>query len=147
MLLCEPTEKQISHPAGLKIVGVFPFEGIINRIGKPKGSFVYKGYKPNLSSDRLLLFKREFKKGNLKCCICGEKPTHFVLDLPVKGEVNQPHFNLYKIFRDENNNKKFLLFTKDHIVPRSKGGKDHLDNYQVMCQVCNSKKGDSYDEI
>jgi len=28
----------------------------------------------------------------------------------------------------------------DHIIPREAGGKDHLDNYQTMCDSCHAKK-------
>ncbi len=35
----------------------------------------------------------------------------------------------------------FRNFTIDHVVPRAKGGTDHLDNLQVLCGVCNSVKG------
>ena len=34
----------------------------------------------------------------------------------------------------------------DHIIPKSKGGKDHIDNYQLMCEECNSKKGATLEE-
>ncbi len=36
----------------------------------------------------------------------------------------------------------FRNLTVDHIVPRSKGGTDHLDNLQLLCGACNSTKGD-----
>jgi 5-methylcytosine-specific restriction endonuclease McrA len=39
------------------------------------------------------------------------------------------------------------MITKDHIIPRSKGGKDILDNYQPMCIICNSKKADKLEEL
>lgn len=32
--------------------------------------------------------------------------------------------------------------TVDHVVPRSRGGKDHLSNYVLSCLGCNNVKGD-----
>ena len=34
--------------------------------------------------------------------------------------------------------------TKDHIIPKSKGGKNELSNYQTMCTYCNNEKADKY---
>ena len=31
--------------------------------------------------------------------------------------------------------------TVDHVVPQAKGGSDHLDNLQLLCNACNSMKG------
>ena len=36
----------------------------------------------------------------------------------------------------------FRNLTVDHIVPQSHGGSDHLDNLQLLCGACNSKKGE-----
>ncbi len=35
----------------------------------------------------------------------------------------------------------FRNLTVDHVVPRSRGGTDHLDNLQLLCGACNSMKG------
>ena len=35
----------------------------------------------------------------------------------------------------------FRNFTVDHIVPRSRGEHDHIDNLQLLCNACNSQKG------
>ena len=35
----------------------------------------------------------------------------------------------------------FRNLTVDHVVPQSKGGSHHLDNLQLLCGACNSKKG------
>jgi len=29
----------------------------------------------------------------------------------------------------------------DHVIARNKGGTDHPDNLQLLCNACNSKKG------
>jgi len=33
-------------------------------------------------------------------------------------------------------------FETDHIIPKSKGGGDYYENYQLLCGSCNRIKGD-----
>ena len=35
----------------------------------------------------------------------------------------------------------FRNMTVDHVVAQAKGGTDHLDNLQLLCNACNSMKG------
>ncbi|MFV0389056.1 MAG: HNH endonuclease [Pyrinomonadaceae bacterium] len=39
------------------------------------------------------------------------------------------------------NSKNGVILHIDHIIPRSKGGMDKLDNYQTLCETCNIGKG------
>jgi 5-methylcytosine-specific restriction endonuclease McrA len=40
-------------------------------------------------------------------------------------------------------NGKNVVLTIDHVVPRSKGGKNTWDNVTTACSSCNQKKGNS----
>lgn len=91
------------------------------------------GFRVSLSSDRLAVFAK-----SLICTQCGITGSIFKLDL--QGN-SAPHLNLYAIKSDGTE----MLMTKDHIVPKSKGGHDSLDNYQTMCADCNVAKGNSHD--
>ena len=87
----------------------------------------------NISSLRLQCFKRS------KVCVrCGLKGTIMSLDsFKSNSDRGGYHFNLYAVFEG-----KLRLMTKDHITPKSKGGRNHLSNLQTMCDQCNNKKGD-----
>ena len=40
----------------------------------------------------------------------------------------------------------FKLYEVDHLVPKSRGGTDHLGNLQLLCGHCNKIKGDKPQE-
>lgn len=46
------------------------------------------------------------------------------------------HFNLYAVDPDGTE----VLMTKDHVIPKSKGGKDVIGNFVTMCEPCNLYK-------
>jgi len=81
-----------------------------------------------------------------KCVCCGLEGTIMLLEYSKPGKVvpgqfadfQRPHFNLYA----ELPGGKLILMTKDHIIPVSKGGPDHVDNLQTMCSRCNRLKSD-----
>lgn len=86
---------------------------------------------PRLSSSRLILFK---EKG-IRCVTCDLEATHFVLEAVGK---ERPHLNLYALCEQG----REILFTKDHIHPKARGGRDEMGNYQPMCEPCNGRKAD-----
>lgn len=79
-----------------------------------------------------LRYKTFIEKG-YRCVCCGRVGAYYALEKAIGGNQKRAHFNLYS--SDD------VLMTKDHILPRSKGGKDCIENMQTMCTICNSEKG------
>ena len=80
-----------------------------------------------------LRYKTFYQKG-CKCVVCGKEGTHFRL---CGDEATQRrHFNLYT--------EDGTLMTKDHIVPKSRGGQNLVSNMQTMCTTCNAAKGNDF---
>jgi len=102
---------------------------------------VYKGsdgaiWSVKMSSHRYWVFRK-----SLSCVACGRVGNIMVLQRD-RNQSCQPHFNLYSVEEDGT----WILMTKDHIVPVSKGGANHISNYQTMCCECNELKGNSHEQ-
>lgn len=93
-------------------------------------------HRVKVGSCRLRLFKK-----NHKCVNCGLEANTFILEKCHTSDVT-PHLNMYRKCR----NGRLILFTKDHIIPKSKGGKTHMSNLQTMCCYCNVCKGDKVEK-
>lgn len=87
-----------------------------------------------MGSQRYQLF---VEKG-CKCVACGIEGKYFALERHLSGSPYKYHFNLY----GKDHTGREVMLTKDHIVPRSRGGRNRLDNYQVLCSPCNTNKAD-----
>lgn len=115
---------------------VLPFVELSNRNDKVKRD--YDGHMVKMGSQRYQLFATK----GVTCVECGIEGIYFGLERIDNKNQNMErisyHFNLYGL-----RNGKEVLITKDHIVPKSKGGKNHLINYQVMCFDCNLEKADT----
>ena len=94
----------------------------------------FEGHSIKFSSHRLWTFH---EKGTA-CVNCGLEGVFFAKEKHHDGEESF-HLNLYAL--DDAGEE--VLLTKDHIVPKSKDGDDHISNYQPMCAPCNEQKADS----
>lgn len=86
-------------------------------------------YTARTDSSRFFVFKKDST-----CAACGIVGTKMILEQ--NHNDKSPHFNLYA-----EESGKLILMTKDHVKPKSRGGKNEIDNYQTMCAVCNNIKG------
>lgn len=100
---------------------------------KGSGWLVLAGYRIKVDTVRLNLFIQSDRK----CVVCGKTADKFVLEHLDRTNPSRVDLNLYGK-RDDGSD---LLFTKDHILPKSLSGSEDLYNMQVMCTDCNGGKG------
>lgn len=75
---------------------------------------------------------RIFSK-NPFCVVCGLELTKIAIE---RHNNSKCFFSFY----GEGLDKRLILFTLDHIIPKSKAGSDGVRNLQTMCTICNSIK-------
>lgn len=90
----------------------------------------------NMSSWRY----QTFCTSGLVCVRCGIEGKFFAKEKSLETDARY-HLNLYA----EQDGKEILM-TKDHILPKSRGGKDTLSNFQTMCTICNFNKGNTLEK-
>ncbi len=110
----------------------------LNRIKKD-----YDGDLMKMGSQRYYVFRK-----SLQCHFCDLVGSVMYKERVIGKKGQAPncgyHFNLYAI--DENGNE--VLMTKDHVLAKSCGGTDTLDNYVTCCTKCNGDKGSmDYEEF
>lgn len=136
------SESAIKSPDHLRTVACFLVEEILpmlieaqrkqhNKLRCKLITHDSKMYYPKVSSKRLQCLVK-----NLSCVKCGIKGEVFLLQLEKSG-TGRPHYNLYAVENDA-----LVLMTRDHIIPRVKGGPDTMENSQTMCYPCNQEKSD-----
>jgi len=129
-------KKKLIHLASFELDEVLPFATIEE---SKKEYFVNnQSYQVRMNSDRYFVFL------NSKSCVsCGLEGSKMILDK--NSTDTSPHFNMYA-----EENGRLILMTKDHILAKSKGGKDEITNYATCCIICNNLKANydlTYDQV
>lgn len=121
-------KKQKYYPERLFVLSI---EEVFNWIDEHPGELRmnYKGY--NFSLRRIIAHKAI----GTVCVGCGLEGKFYALE---KWKGGSLHLDMYTTLPSG----KEKLMTIDHIIPRSKGGPDEIENYQMMCCTCNRLKGD-----
>lgn len=104
-------------------------------IAKPLGNILIEGHHVDTNTDRY----ENLYYHKCKCAKCGAEAQYAALER-CNDKNGKYHINVYTI-----QNGREIMLTKDHIYPRSLGGYDDLRNYQVLCERCNTKKGNKTD--
>lgn len=109
------------------------YESIKNNTIPDKIIFHEKDFKDSLK--RISILKELIDRDGKNCKGCDLESQYFASG---KDKSNRWHLDLYSKVGDQKH-----MFTIDHIYPKSKGGKNDITNYQLMCKYCNEQKADS----
>lgn len=142
-------KKRDGFQDGLKVVGTYPLEVVLDNVGDHEMEI--DGWRVRMNSLRYRTFLKDATQTGegwqVSCVYCGLEATHFALQYNPSDEnrkEHRAHFNLYAV--DEANDGVWVLLTKDHVIPKSQGGKDHLNNMKTACRRCNARKADKMPE-
>jgi len=122
---------------------IYTVEAVLSKVlfksKLPKGASTKVNFDGDLVRMTSTMYQNFLVHGT-KCVRCGVEGKFFAKERSPRDKSY--HFNLYGF--DENGRE--LMMTRDHIIPRSRGGSDHLSNLQPMCERCNSAKGNVLEE-
>lgn len=124
---------------GLERLGILSIDDVrkLYREAKNKKTkyLVINGVTVKMSSQRYVVF---LETSGTKCKYCKKEATYFAVERQ-KGSCEHYFLNLY--YKPSKGGE--ILFTKDHRLPVSLGGRNSVVNYQTMCQKCNSFKSNA----
>ena len=121
-------------------IGIVPLEQVFDNMG---GVIVVAGKEVSVRSKRYKCYARN----GVKCVRCGIEGSYFAAERArdtVMVQVVNPKYHLNLYHKTESGGE--IMLTVDHILPRSRGGMDVVENMQPMCVICNTAKGNLTEE-
>ena len=129
------------------VYGEWPYSELVDQIAPDSFGIIlktkHKTFNANSSSSRLICLKL-----NNKCVDCRIVGTVWRLESSSPTD-ERPHINLYAVKDssipiDQLTDNDIVLMTKDHILPKSQGGRENQSNLQTMCIECNMRKANRH---
>jgi hypothetical protein len=111
-----------------------PLEAGFNVLSKLRDDRLVKGRLVSRCSGYALF--ESIQHEPIGCWDCGCVADRWVADGQSQRGTIPPVLNLYGMRRG-----KLAMMTRDHIIPKSLGGKDVVENLRPGCDYCNSKRG------
>jgi hypothetical protein len=102
-------------------------------LSKPKAERLVRGQAVSAASGAALFLS--LRGHPIKCYNCGCEATSWIADRH-KNHMGKPCLNLYA-----RRCGVPVLMTRDHIIPKSLGGVDAVENLRPCCSDCNGLRG------
>jgi hypothetical protein len=84
----------------------------------------------------------------IKCWSCGCEADRWI-SCRGQNDKSRPVLNLFATFtpkktrRNKHPVPRLVMMTRDHIIPKSKGGVDDIENLRPGCELCNVARGNN----
>ena len=111
----------------------------------PKHSRVVGGKEVSLASGIGLY--NSLRGQVIKCWKCGCVADRWVASLGMNDKKSKPVLNLYasRVLPPSKKHpyeiSRLVMMTRDHIIPKSYGGMDVVENLRPGCEICNGQRG------
>lgn len=112
-----------------------------NIMAEPKGSRLVKGKSVSLPSGAKLFGHLHSTGQPLKCWHCGIEANCFIANKGQNDRMGPPVLDMFAMTREGP-----ILMTRDHIIPKSYGGVNDVENLRMGCGPCNHGRGNELDE-
>lgn len=123
---------QIRHNPTSRILGEYPLDKVLAQAMSRDDNRTMVIKKRKYSINRMKVFGIH----GCKCAFCGLEGTKVILTQDAGGGL---HLDLYAV-----TGAGFTLMNRDHILPDSLGGKNHVWNMRPLCQPCNTARGNTF---
>jgi hypothetical protein len=116
----------------------------------PRNSRIVAGREVSTASG--LALYQSLRGSPIKCWCCGAEAS---LWIACRGEndMSRPVLNLFARFTPKKTRKnkhpteRLVMMTRDHIIPKSKGGVDDIENLRPGCETCNVNRGNNMSAV